>query len=507
MSHFISEYWNSHAHLWNNDLVVRFPPEPNGFLHLGHIKALLINADLARDHGGTFLLRMDDTNPRAEKIEFEHAIVKDVEWLDLGIPFTLVHASDHFDLLRDLAFSMIDHGLAYVDETPRETMALMRGDFHHPGTPSADRDMEPSIHRARFEAMCTGAYAEGEAVLRCKLDLAHPNMIMRDPVIWRILNDKHPRLPHWTAFPTYDFAHPFCDLRDRIALSLCSLEFEDHKPFYNHVVETAIALGFGWDGRKGPVELEFARLEPSVGATSKRTLKEWVESGAVTGWDDPRLLTVGGLRARGYTAAHIKSFVRRLGVGRSLSVAPMEWMDEAVREHGSHATNMIVEDPVSLHLEGDLPDHMMDANKLPVAMSGRDFWVSALDVRAVADRDFYRLAPGHTVRVMGLGGFVVVDRVECEEERPVRVVGRFVSTGQSKATVHAIPASLARACSVERVSTWDGLEDSGMSWTRRRAMVLGDERKEEIVHAVRMGWGRWIDEGRFRLVAGMRGNA
>lgn len=501
MSNFIHEFWREHSATWNHDLVVRFPPEPNGFLHLGHAKAILANADLAEAFGGRLLIRMDDTNPRAERAEYETGILEDLAWLGIRHDPIIRYASDHFPLLRDLAETLILAGKAYVDTCSREDMARMRGAFGVPGTPSPDRDLPPALHLERFRLMCNGGAAEGSMVLRARLDLSASNMVLRDPVLWRVVGCSHPRLPHWTALPTYDFAHPFCDLRDGVSLSLCSLEFEEHKPFYETVLRWSIEHGFGMPGKAPPVELEFARLEPDVGMTSKRRLKEAVDSGEVTGWDDPRLLTLRGLRKRGYSAGVIKAFVRRLGVSRAASVAPLAWLEEEVRnEAGTVDTSLLVVDPIPLILTCE------EITPEKEAVCSRDWFVGRADVRTEADSGFFRMAPGNRVRLMGLGGFARVDRVETIGNRIAAVHARFETEGKAKATVHVLDRAMAVETTVERYTTWSGDGPAAACLEEWPALAACETPpRAGIFHAPRVGWGFWTSEHRWRWLALMKG--
>jgi glutaminyl-tRNA synthetase len=505
MSNFIHEFWRAHSERWNHDLIVRFPPEPNGYLHLGHAKAILANNDLIEEFGGSLLLRMDDTNPSAEKPEFEHAIIEDMRWLGAGFDARVRYASDHFEELKSLALCLIRNGEAYVDTSSKEEITRMRGSFHASGVPSIDRDLPIDIHIARFEALCDGKLKAGDAVLRARLDMSSTNMVLRDPVLWRGIKESHPRLPGWHAMPTYDFAHPFCDVRDGVSLSLCSLEFEDHRPLYERVVKWALDNGFGLPGRAGPVELEFARLEPDGGMTSKRKLKTAIESGEMGGWDDPRLLTLSGLRARGYTPEMIKKFVRRLGVNRSASVAPLAWLDEEVRNCcGMSPAALIVPDPMLLHLSGAIPTKMRlpSGDHLPV--DGNTFWVCADDIRLASENGFFRLAPGNTVRLMGLGGFAIVDRVEgvCGV---LEVWAHYEPTGKSKATIHCLPIGAACSVVIERITTWDGASCADDAWIKGDAMVEpGAPSHAGVFHAPRVGWGGWAENGAWRWLATMK---
>lgn len=504
MSNFIHEFWRLNASCWNNHLVVRFPPEPNGYLHIGHAKALLANFDLAEAFGGTVLLRMDDTNPGAERHEYEEAIIEDATWLGVNFDPRIRYASEHFEDLLRLAWKMIEHGEAYIDTSPKEALSAMRGTFNTPGIASPDREAAIEVHRERFSKLLSGEIGPGEAVLRARMDLAHPNLVLRDPVLWRGLSTPHPRLPGWVSFPTYDFAHPFCDLRDGVSLSLCSLEFEERRPLYDHVVERAIFHGFGLENRAAPRELEFARLEPDVGMTSKRVLKEAIERGGMTGWDDPRLLTLRGLRAKGYTPDMVRAFVRRLGVSRSASRAPMEWMDEEVRNAiGNAPARLVVMDPVVLDLTGDIPEVMKLPGEREIT-AARNLWVGRDDVRAHEEPGFRRLSPGKLVRLMGLGGFARVDRVVCDlDGRIERVEATYLAEAKAKATVHVLPREYGTPIEATTVRTWDGESDPKLCWVSEKAVIEPGGERDLLMHAPRVGWGWRVSEGEWRLLAGM----
>jgi glutaminyl-tRNA synthetase len=447
---------------------------------------------------------MDDTNPGAERHEYEEAIIEDATWLGAHFDARIRYASEHFEDLLDLAWKMIEHGEAYVDTSPKDVLSAMRGTFTTAGVASVDRDAPIAVHRERFSKLLRGEIGPGEAVLRARMDLAHPNLVLRDPVLWRGLHTPHPRLAGWVSFPTYDFAHPFCDLRDGVTLSLCSLEFEDRRPLYDHVVELAIHHGFALDERPAPRELEFARLEPSVGMTSKRVLREAIERGGMNGWDDPRLLTLRGLRAKGYTPEMVCAFVRRLGVSRSAGVAPMEWTDEEVRNIiGNTPARLVVMDPVPLDLTGNIPTHMKLPDDREMKASAH-LWVGRYDVRAIEEPGFRRLCPGKMVRLMGLGGFAHVDRVICNEGgRIERVEASYHEEGKAKATVHVLPREDADRVDVTCVETWDGEGDPALCWKRTSAMMEPGCPSGIPLHAPRVGWGWRVSDTEWRLLAGM----
>lgn len=509
MHNFIHEFWARNRSHWNDHLVVRFPPEPNGHLHIGHAKALLTNAALVEAFGGRLIVRMDDTNPAVERPEFEHGILEDIAWLGVAHDPVVRRASDHFRDLHTLAEAMILAGEAYVDLSLPEAVAVMRGNFHTPGTPSACRSEPAEVHLARFRAMLEGVGEGRDGALRARMDMSNPSMVLRDPVLWRPVSVRHPRLPEWAALPTYDFAHPFCDLREEISLSLCSLEFEERKPLYNHIVERAVAHGLG-RGKHPPIELEFARLDPDVGVTSKRVIKSAIYSGALDSWEDPRLLTLRGLRARGYTPEMIRRFITRLGVSRAASIAPMSWLDDEARGVlGMEPAWLVVEDPVRLRLTGDLPDTMTWKDLTLSLDGGREFWVGREDVRASSEADFLRLAPGHCVRLMGLGGVCGVERVECDDTgRIVAVEAHYLGPGKAKATVHVLPMPHALAIRVSETRTWDGKEPADDCVTTRTGMLLeGTDRATPpgLFHAPRVGWGSLTHDGTtWRKLCGMK---
>ncbi|MEM9424797.1 MAG: glutamate--tRNA ligase family protein, partial [Spirochaetota bacterium] len=315
------------------EVVTRFPPEPNGYLHIGHAKAMSISADIAAENNGRFILRMDDTNPVGEEQQFVEAIQEDVAWLGLRGSEELRYASAYFDIFYDFARYLVGHGLAYVDELDAQTMNAYRGSPLVEGKDSPYRERPPEQSLALLEEMKAGGHTEGSYTLRAKIDMRHANVHMRDPVIYRIKFLQHPRLEaQCCLFPMYDFAHPLEDAIEGISHSLCSLEFENHRPVYDWFVRQFHDFRSSTD-KSRPKQYEFARLAMSYTTMSKRTLRALVEQRLVSGWDDPRLPTICGLRRRGVPAQAILNFVRAVGVTKVPGVIRLDFLYHHVREY------------------------------------------------------------------------------------------------------------------------------------------------------------------------------
>lgn len=492
---FVHDYWNTHG---NTPLVVRFPPEPNGALHIGHAKALLLNNDLALHYSGVLHLRMDDTNPKEERAEFEEMIKRDTTWLGAKVnKFT--RASDVFDDLAILARKLIEEGLAYTDVSSATEVSTRKRPANEAEIASPNRTELPSVHMERFEKMLSGEYPLGTCVLRAHWDLSSPHMIKRDPILWRVVEHRHPHKSEWAALPMYDFAHPFTDVMEGIGVSLCSLEFETRRPLYDWVASHAVRLGFG---RVTPVELEFARMELDRGFTSKRKIKKAIEDGAVNGWGDPRLLTISGLRAKGVPSAAIRALVERTGISRALSTVPLEWLNEEIRELGKSAPAVwMIEKPVALVIEGmnesvlDVPYNKTDERLgSRVLHFGGDMVVDASDVSATPSSDFFRLAVGNHVRLMGCGTIVEVLAVEAIDGRPVYVRAKVSDRTKAKATIHALHVKHARSVRIHTIEWWDGESSSDACWSTTTGLMEETSWNTNFVHAVRMGFGAWLDE-------------
>ena len=398
----------------------RFPPEPNGYLHIGHAKSICLNFGLAQEYQGICHLRFDDTNPEKESVEYVHSITDAVQWLvgpawihdDVGgHDVHLYYASHYFDAMHRAALYLIEHGLAYVDEQSPEDMRRNRGDFTHPGVDSPFRARTPAENLARFEDMRLGKLADGAAVLRARIDMAHPNINMRDPAIYRIRRAHHHNTGDtWCIYPMYTFAHPIEDALENITHSICTLEFEDQRPFYDWLMATLSAGGIV--NAPPPHQYEFARLNLTYVITSKRKLKQLVDDSHVEGWDDPRMPTIVGLRRRGYTPEALRLFCDRIGVSKADS-----WIDYSVLEGALRDTldpvaprAMAVLDPIRLTLTNW--DELMGAGTLDTCHApvhphhpemgqrtmhmGSHLWIEREDFMEIPEKGYRRLYPPHT---------------------------------------------------------------------------------------------------------------
>jgi len=395
-------------------VTTRFPPEPNGYLHIGHAKAAHISHGLAREYGGTFRLRFDDTNPTKEESHFVESITHDLAWLGCDWDGEIRFASDYFGRFYGWALELIDKGLAYVDESDPETIRARRGTLETPGTPSEYRDRPIEESRALFVKMKEGGVEDGAMVLRAKIDMAHPNMNMRDPVMYRVLNAPHHRTgSEWSIYPMYDWAHGLEDSIEGVTHSLCSLEFEDHRPLYDWFID---AINKDRDEPiHHPRQIEFSRLAMSYTHMSKRYMRQLVEEGHVDGWDDPRMITIAGLRRRGYTPESVKSFVTGVGVTKFNAVMDVSRLEGAVRDdlNARAPRRMGVLDPIRLVITnwGDHGDEdrveMMEVINNPEDGSagtrgvafGRELWIERDDFMVDPPKKFFRLAPGREVRL------------------------------------------------------------------------------------------------------------
>ena len=383
----------------------RFPPEPNGYLHIGHAKAICLNFGIASEHGGLCNLRMDDTNPETEDIEFVRAIEDDLRWLGFDWGDRFYYASDYFERLYDSAVELITKGLAYVDDLQGDEVSQYRGRWDEPGRDSPYRGRRVDENLDLFQRMRAGEFEDGTRTLRAKIDMAAPNMNMRDPTIYRIRRKPHyRRRDAWVIYPTYDFTHPLSDAFEGITHSLCTLEFEDHRPLYDWYLQ---ALAFD----DPPQQIEFARLNLTHTVLSKRQLLELVEKRYVNGWDDPRMPTLSGMRRRGYPPAAIRQFCDRIGVAKSNSVVQAAQLDDAVRQELNRtcARVMAVLRPLRVVIENYPADHTeeLDAvnnaedesagtRKVPFS---RVLYVEQSDFEEDPPKKFFRLAPGREVRL------------------------------------------------------------------------------------------------------------
>lgn len=397
----------------------RFPPEPNGYLHIGHAKSICLNFGLARDHGGICHLRFDDTNPEKEEQEFVDAIIEMVHWL--GFDWVqdgsshLYYASNYFDFMYRAAEHLVERGLAYVDEQTAEQMRIHRGDFTTPGVNSPFRDRTPAENLARLREMRDGRHADGAMVLRARIDMASPNINLRDPALYRIKRAHHHNTgDRWCIYPMYTYAHPIEDALERITHSFCTLEFEDQRPFYDWVLQH-LADG-GLLAHPLPKQVEFGRLNLTYVITSKRKLRGLVEEGTVNGWDDPRMPTLAGLRRRGYTAASIRKLADDTGASKSNIWVDYSVLDIALRDdlEGQAPRAMAVLDPVRLHLTNWAVAFGAESHREPCTAPahpqrpelgqrqfelGPEVWIERDDFAEVPPKGFHRLYPGNKVRL------------------------------------------------------------------------------------------------------------
>jgi glutaminyl-tRNA synthetase len=390
----------------NTEVVTRFPPEPNGYLHIGHAKAIWVNFGLAQEYGGRCHLRFDDTNPTKEEQEYIDAIQRDVRWLGFDWGRHLYYASDYFEQLYDWAEHLIRAGKAYVDDLPVDEMRVMRGSLTEAGRNSPYRDRTVAENLDLFRRMRAGEFSNGARVLRAKIDMASGNMNLRDPVLYRILHAAHPRTgTTWCIYPTYDFAHGQSDAIEGVSHSLCSLEFEDHRPLYDWLIDNLPVPS-------RPRQYEFSRLNLSHTVLSKRALTQLVRNGHVAGWDDPRMPTLAGLRRRGVPSAAIRKFVQHVGVqARANSVVDIAMFEHSIREvlNKIALRRMAVLRPLKLHID-NYPagpgEELLAVNNPEDASAGtrsirfgRELYIERDDFMEYPPAKFYRLSPGREVRL------------------------------------------------------------------------------------------------------------
>ncbi|WP_180053850.1 glutamine--tRNA ligase/YqeY domain fusion protein [Acinetobacter sp. YH12236] len=384
-------------------VVTRFPPEPNGYLHIGHVKAICLNFGIAEEFGGLCNLRFDDTNPDAEEQEYVDGIANDVKWLGFQWNGEPRYASSYFDQLYAWAIQLIEQGDAYVDLQTPEEIKLNRGNFVEPGKNSPQRDATVEENLERFEKMRTGEYAEGEAVLRAKIDMNSPNVHMRDPILYRILHSAHHQTgDKWKIYPMYDYAHPLSDAIEGITHSLCTLEFQDHRPFYDWVVEKVKSPSV-------PRQYESSRLNVDYTITSKRKLRKLVEGGYVNGWDDPRMPTVVGMRRRGFTPEGLRDFCKRVGVSKvDGSIVDVAMLEYCIRQslENTAARGMAVLNPLKVTLTNLPADMDLTHSRHPnVDMGERiipltsEIYIDRKDFEEEPPKGFKRLIPGGEVRL------------------------------------------------------------------------------------------------------------
>ena len=436
----------------------RFPPEPNGYLHIGHAKSILLNYGLAQKYNGKFNLRFDDTNPTKEKIEFVESIKADVEWLGADFEDRLFYASNYFQEMYEGAVKLIKKGKAFVCDLTAEEMRAYRGDFETPGKNSPYRDRSIEENLELFENMKNGVYKDGEKVLRAKIDMASPNMNMRDPVIYRVAHMTHHNTgDQWCIYPMYDYAHPVEDAIEGITHSICTLEFEDHRPLYDWVVREL-------EYDRPPRQIEFAKLYLTNVVTGKRYIKRLVEEGIVDGWDDPRLVSIAALRRRGFTPESIKMFVELCGVSKSNSSVEYPMLEYCIREdlklkkprYGA------VLDPIKLIIDNypegevewldaanNLENEELGTRKLPFC---RELYIEREDFMEEPPKKYFRLFPGNEVRLMHAYFVKCESFVKDETGKVVEVhctydpetkAGSGFNARKVKGTIHWVPAPYA----------------------------------------------------------------
>ncbi len=411
-----------------SQLRFRFPPEPNGYLHVGHTKAICINFGLGEKYNAPVNLRFDDTNPEKEEQEFVDSIKRDVEWLGFTWDKEL-YASDNFQQLYEWAIKMIKDGKAYVDEQTSEAITAQRKNPTEPGEESPFRNRPVNESLALFEKMKNGEFPAGSMSLRAKIDMASSNMNMRDPVMYRILDKPHHRTgSQWKIYPMYDWAHGECDYIEQVSHSLCSLEFENHRPLYNWYVEN-----ISEEGKIIPKQREFARMNVSYMITSKRKLQRLVEEGVVSGWDDPRMPTISGMRRRGYTPTAVRNFIERVGVAKRENLIDIRLLEFSVREDlNKNATRMmVVMNPVKLIIT-NYPDNeteLLDTENNPeIEGSGtrkvpfsKEIWIEKEDFMEEAPKKFFRLSLGNEVRLKS-AYIIKATEVEKDDEGNIQTI-------------------------------------------------------------------------------------
>ena len=438
-------------------VATRFPPEPNGYLHIGHAKSICLNFGLARDYHGTCNLRFDDTNPVKEDMEYIRSIERDVQWLGFHWQEPVRHSSDYFDQLYGYALELIDQGLAYVDELSPDQIREYRGTLKEPGRCSPYRDRSVEENRALFEKMRQGEFAEGAACLRAKIDMASPFICMRDPVIYRVRFAAHALTGQkWCIYPMYDFTHCISDAIEGITHSICTLEFQDNRRLYDWVLDH-ISI------KSRPHQYEMSRLNLEYSLTSKRKLNLLVEKGIVDGWDDPRLTTISGLRRRGYTPASIREFCRRIGVTKQENTVEMSALESCVREdlNANAPRAMCVLHPLKVVIDNfgadgvtqtefTVPNHpdKPELGERTITMS-KEIYIDAADFREEANKQYKRLKLGSEVRLRH--GYII-KALSCEKDAEGRVilvhaeavpnsVGANVENHKPKGVIHYVNAA------------------------------------------------------------------
>ena len=440
-------------------VATRFPPEPNGYLHIGHAKSILLNYGLAKKYNGTFNLRFDDTNPTKEKTEFVDSIIKDVEWLGAHYDGEVKFASDYFPQMYEAAIKLIKKGKAYVCDLTADQIKEYRGTLTEPGKNSPYRDRSVEENLDLFERMKNGEFEDGSKVLRAKIDMDSPNINMRDPIIYRIARMTHHNTgDQWCIYPMYDFAHPIEDAIEHITHSICTLEFEDHRPLYDWVVQEL-------EYPEPPKQIEFAKLYLTNVVTGKRYIKRLVDQGIVDGWDDPRLVTIAALRRRGFTPESLKNFMDLVGVAKSNSSVDYAMLEYCIRDDLKPKAPrvMAVLDPIKLVID-NYPEGQVEYLDAQVNMENpelgtkqvpfcRELWIDRDDFMEEPPKKYFRLFPGNEVRLMNAyfvkcvsyekdaNGNVTV--VHCTYD-PITKNGTGFTGRKVKGTIHWVPVPFAK---------------------------------------------------------------
>lgn len=444
-------------------IVTRFPPEPNGYLHIGHAKSILLNYGLAKEYGGDFHFRFDDTNPTKEKTEYVDSIKEDVEWLGADYDQTIYFASDYFERMYECAEFLIKKGKAYVCDLTPEEIREYRGTLTEPGKNSPYRDRTPEENLELFRAMKNGEFADGSKVLRAKIDMTSGNMNMRDPILYRIARMEHHNTGgDWCIYPMYDFAHPLEDAFEGVTHSICTLEFEDHRPLYDWVVKEC-------EFAHPPKQIEFAKLYLTNVVTGKRYIKKLVDEGIVDGWDDPRLVTLSALRRRGYTPESIRKFMELVGVAKSHSSVDYAMLEYCIRDDLKLKKPRVsaVLDPVKLiitnypedqveymEVKNNQENEEMGSRKVPFC---RELYIERDDFKIERPKKYFRLYPGNEVRLMN-GYFVTCTDYAADEDGNVTEVyctydpasrgGNSPDGRKVKGTIHWVAAPFAKKAEI-----------------------------------------------------------
>ncbi|HEV8661419.1 MAG TPA: glutamine--tRNA ligase/YqeY domain fusion protein [Thermoanaerobaculia bacterium] len=463
----------------HNTVVTRFPPEPNGYLHIGHAKSICLNFGVANEYGGHCNLRFDDTNPTKEDIEYANAIIEDVKWLGFSWGENVFHAADYFDQLYEWAEYLITHGKAFVDSSSADEIRMMRGTLIEPGKESPYRNRSIEENLDLFRRMRAGEFPDGAHVLRAKIDMASPNVNMRDPVLYRIRHETHHRTgDKWCIYPMYDMAHPPSDAIEGVTHSLCTLEFEDHRPLYDWLIENLPVPS-------RPEQIEFARLNLNYTVVSKRKLLRLVEDGHVRGWDDPRMPTLAGMRRRGYTPASIRNFCDRVGVAKRENVIDVALLEFSVREDLNRVAPRVmgVLRPLKVVIENypegkteefesanNPEDASMGTRRVPFS---KTIYIEQDDFMEDPPKKFFRLAPGREVRLRSAYFITCTDVAKDKDGNIVELRATYDPATRGgdapdgrrpKATLHWVSADHAIDCEVrlyDRLFKSENPEESG----------------------------------------------